>query len=45
MDVPPYNCQSPIIYPMLQKLFNVETNRISIEYFTMFDKDGNSYKP
>lgn len=45
MDVPPYNCQSPVIYPMLQKLFNVATDRILIEYFTMFDKDGNPYSP
>ena len=35
MDVPPYNCQSPVIYPMLQKIFNIATDRISIDNFTM----------
>lgn len=45
MDVPPYNAQSPAIFPMLQRLFNFATDRILIENFTMFDKDGNPYKP
>jgi hypothetical protein len=45
MDVPPYNCQSPMIFPMLQRIFNFATDRILIENFTMFDKDGRPYKP
>ena len=45
MDVPPYNCQSPMIFPMLQRLFNFATDRILIENFTMFDKDGKEYTP
>lgn len=45
MDVPPYNCQSPMIFPMLQKLFNFATERIKIENFTMIDKNGNEYTP
>jgi len=45
MDVPPYNCQSPMIFPMLQRIFNFATNKILIENFTMFDKDGRPYKP
>lgn len=36
MDVPPYNCQSPMIYPMLQKIFNIATDKIVIDNFTMF---------
>ena len=45
MDVPPYNCQSPMMFSMIQKLFNVATNNVVIENFTMFDKNGISYKP
>lgn len=45
MDVPPYNCQSPMIYPMIQKLFNITTDRIEIENFTMFDKNNIEYQP
>lgn len=45
MDVPPYNCQSPLLYPVLQKLFNITTDRITIDNFTMFDKNGTPYKP
>lgn len=45
MDVPPYNCQAPNIFPMLQKLFNFATDRILIENFTMFDKNGKEYSP
>ena len=45
MDVPPYNAQSPLIYPMLQKLFNIATDRISINNFTMIDKEGKEYTP
>jgi hypothetical protein len=45
MDVPPYNCQSPMMMPMMQKLFNVPTQFILMEGFTMFDKNGNPYTP
>jgi hypothetical protein len=45
MDVPPYNSQSPMIFPMLQRLFNFATDRIEIQNFTMFDKNGLPYTP
>ena len=45
MDVPPYNCQSAMMMPMMQKLFNVPAEYIRMQGFTMFDKDGNPYKP
>lgn len=45
MDVPPYNCQSPMMMPMMQKLFNVPTQFIVMQGFTMFDKNGIPYKP
>lgn len=45
MDVPPYNCQSPMMMPMMQKLFNVPADFIVMSGFTMFDKDGKPYKP
>jgi hypothetical protein len=45
MDVPPYNCQSPVLYPVIQKLFNFATDRIQIQNFTMLDKNGNEYTP
>jgi hypothetical protein len=45
MDVPPYNCQSPMMMPMMQKLFNVPTQFIVMQGFTMFDKNGQPYKP
>lgn len=45
MDVPPYNCQSAMMMPMMQKLFNVPTEFILMQGFTMFDKDGKPYKP
>ncbi len=45
MDVPPYNCQSPMMMPMMQKLFNVPTDFILMQGFTMFDKDGKPYQP
>ena len=45
MDVPPYNCQSVMMMPMMQKLFNVPTDFIVMQGFTMFDKDGKPYKP
>ena len=45
MDVPPYNCQSPALSPILQKLFNVPTAYIEVQNFTMFDKRGNAFTP
>ena len=45
MDVPPYNSQSPMLYPVLQKLFNITTDKITIQNFTMFDKNGQPYVP
>lgn len=45
MDVPPYNCQSPMMMPMMQKLFNVPADFILMGGFTMFDKNGQPYKP
>jgi hypothetical protein len=45
MDVPPYNCQSPMMMPMMQKLFNIPSLLVLMENFTMFDKDGNEYVP
>lgn len=45
MDVPPYNCQSAMMMPMMQKLFNIPSDFIVMQGFTMFDKNGNPYKP
>ena len=45
MDVPPYNCQSPMMMPMMQKLFNVPSSLVVMENFTMIDKEGNEYIP
>jgi hypothetical protein len=45
MDVPPYNCQSPMMMPMMQKLFNVPSDLILMENFVMIDKYGNEYVP
>ena len=45
MDVPPYNCQSQHMQPMLQKLFNIPLNYIQISGFTMYDKNNNPYSP
>ncbi len=45
MDVPPYNCQSPMMMPMMQKLFNVPADFIVMGGFTMFDKNNQPYKP
>ena len=45
MDVPPYNCQSPMMMPMMQKLFNVPSDLVLMENFTMIDKEGNEYVP
>jgi len=45
MDVPPYNCQSPMIFTMIQKLFNITTSSVVITNFTMLDKNGIEYSP
>jgi hypothetical protein len=45
MDVPPYNCQSLSVYPMLQRLFNFATDRIEVQNFTMIDQYGNRSQP
>lgn len=45
MDVPPYNCQSPMMYAMIQKIFNIATDKVAIQNFTMFDKQGQPYNP
>jgi hypothetical protein len=45
MDVPPYNCQTQIMQPMLQRLFNIPLTYIKIEGFTMYDKNGLPYVP
>lgn len=45
MDVPPYNCQTPMMMPMMQKLFNVPSSFVRMQGFTMYDKEGNEYKP
>lgn len=45
MDVPPYNCQSPMMMPMMQKLFNIPSDLVLMENFTMIDKFGNEYVP
>lgn len=45
MDVPPYNCQSQAMQPMLQRLFNIPLNYIKIDGFTMYDKNNLPYVP
>lgn len=45
MDVPPYNCQSPMMMPMMQKLFNIPSNFVKMAGFKMLDKNGNIYIP
>lgn len=45
MDVPPYNCQSPMMMPMMQRLFNVPSTFVRMDGFEMYDKEGNMYKP
>lgn len=45
MDVPPYNCQAPMMMPMMQKLFNIPSSFIRMQGFTMYDKEGNPYIP
>lgn len=45
MDVPPYNCQAPMMMPMMQKLFNVPSTFVLMSGFRMFDKNGKEYNP
>ena len=45
MDVPPYNCQAPMMMPMMQKLFNVPSTFVLMSGFTMYDKNGKPYEP
>ena len=45
MDVPPYNCQTQSMQPMLQRLFNIPLTYIKIDGFTMYDKNGLPYVP
>jgi hypothetical protein len=45
MDVPPYNCQAPMMMPMMQKLFNVPSTFVLMSGFTMYDKNGKPYVP
>jgi hypothetical protein len=44
-DIPPFNCQSPMMMPMVQQLLNIPTDFIQMGGFTMFDKNGNAYVP
>lgn len=45
MDIPPYNCQSQVMQPMIQRLFNLPLTYIKISGFTMYDKNGLPYVP
>jgi len=45
MDVPPYNCQAPMMMPMMQKLFNIPSTFVKMAGFTMIDKNGETYIP
>lgn len=45
MDVPPYNCQAPMMMPMMQKLFNVPSTFVKMAGFKMIDKNGSFYIP
>jgi hypothetical protein len=45
MDVPPYNCQAPMMMPIMQKLFNVPSTFVKMAGFTMIDKNGGTYIP
>ena len=45
MDIPPFNCQSPIMIPRLQKLFNFPSTFIELQQFIMRDKNGVAYIP
>ena len=44
MDVPPFNIQSPMMMPMMQRLFNIPSTFIQMQHFVMKDKNGNAYK-
>jgi len=43
MDVPPFNVQSPIVGPMMQRLLNIPQEFILIPNFLMEDQQGNVY--
>jgi hypothetical protein len=45
MDMPPFNCQSPVVLPMVRSLLNVPSNYVTISGFMMYDKHGSSYYP
>ena len=45
MYVPPYNCCSPIMMTMSQKLFNVPSDFVQMSNFRMYDKNGTKYIP
>jgi len=45
MDVPPLNCQNPMMMPMMTRMLNLPSDFIKISGFTMYDKNGNAYVP
>ena len=45
MDIPPFNCQSPMMIQMMQKLFNIPSTFVRLQNFTMYDKAGRAYTP
>ena len=45
MDVPPFNVQAPMMMPMMQQLFNIPTDFITMSGFVMMDKNGKEYRP
>ena len=45
MDIPPFNCQSPMMIQMMQKLFNIPSTFVKLQNFTMYDKAGRAYTP
>jgi len=45
MDIPPFNCQSPMMVQMMQKLFNIPSTFVRLQNFTMYDKAGRAYTP
>jgi hypothetical protein len=45
MDIPPFNCQSPMMVSMMQKLFNIPSTFVVLQNFTMYDKTGKAYTP
>ena len=45
MDIPPFNCQSPMMVQMMQKLFNIPSTFVRLQNFTMYDKTGRAYTP